>query len=98
FAADQPAERGLQNMTMALLDEGTEKLSAQQIAEAKERLGVSLSSGGSADRSFVALSALSPNLVPSLGLMTEVVERPAFANNEIERIRSQLLTSIAEAK
>jgi predicted Zn-dependent peptidase len=98
FAADQPAERGLQNMTMALLDEGTEKLTAQQIAEAKERLGASLNSGGSADRSFVMLSALSPNLVPSLGLMTEIVERPAFAPTEIERIRSQLLTSIAQAK
>ncbi|MEO7365927.1 MAG: pitrilysin family protein [Sphingomicrobium sp.] len=98
FAADQSAERGLQNMTMSLLDEGTDKLSAQQIAEAKERLGASLNSGGSADRSFVALSALSPNLVPSLGLMTEIVERPAFAPTEIERIRSQLLTSIAQAK
>ena len=98
FAADQPAERGLQNMTMALLDEGTEKLTAQQIAEAKERLGASLNSGGSADRSFVMLSALSPNLVPSLGLMTEIVERPAFAPTEIERIRSQLLTAIAQAK
>ncbi|MEO6582562.1 MAG: pitrilysin family protein, partial [Sphingomicrobium sp.] len=75
-----------------------DKLSAQDIAEAKERLGASLNSGGSADRSSVALSALSPNLVPSLGLMTEMVERPAFAPVEIERIRSQLLTSIAQAK
>ncbi|MEO5612317.1 MAG: pitrilysin family protein [Sphingomicrobium sp.] len=98
FAADQPAERGLQNMTMALLDEGTDTLTAQQIAEAKERLGASLTSGGSADRSVVALSALSPNLVPSLGLMTEIVQRPAFAPSDIGRIRSQLLTSIAQAK
>ena len=98
MASDRPAERGLQNMAMALLDEGTATRTAQQIAEEKERLGAALSSGGGTDRSVVGLSALSVNLMPSLGLMTDIVEHPAFAPAEIERIRSQLLTSIAQAK
>jgi predicted Zn-dependent peptidase len=97
MAADQPGVRGLQNMTMALLDEGTATRSAQQIAEDKERLGAILSTAGGTDRSTVTLSALTANLAPSLELMTDVVEHPAFADGDVERIRSQLLTSIAQS-
>jgi len=98
MAADNPGARGLQNMTMALLDEGTTTRTSQQIAEDKERLGANLTSAGGIDRSAVGLSALTPNLAASLELMTDVVEHPAFADNDIERIRSQLLTEIAQAK
>ncbi|MGN6589261.1 MAG: M16 family metallopeptidase [Sphingomicrobium sp.] len=97
-AADSPNARGLQNMTMSLLDEGTATRTSQQIAEDKERLGANLASSSGIDRSTVALSALTPNLAPSLELMTDIVEHPAFADGDIERIRSQLVTAIAQAK
>jgi predicted Zn-dependent peptidase len=96
-AADRAATRGLQNMTMAMLDEGTTTRTAQQIAEDKERLGAILATSGGTDRSAVTLSALTANLAPSLELMTDVVEHPAFADGDIERIRSQLLTGIAQS-
>ncbi|HET7708302.1 MAG TPA: pitrilysin family protein [Sphingomicrobium sp.] len=98
YAADTPDTRGLQNMVMALLDEGTERLTAQQIAEEKERLGASLATAGGIDRSTVTLSALTANLQPSLDLMTDVVQNAAFQPGEVERIRSQLLTGIQQAK
>lgn len=97
IGADQPGARGLQNMTMALLDEGTATRTSQQIAEDKERLGAILSSAGGTDRSVVTLSALTANLAPSLELMSDVVEHPAFNAGDVERIRSQLLTSIAQS-
>ena len=52
YAADAPTARGLQNMTMSLLDEGTPTRTSQQIAEDKERLGAVLAAGGSADRTY----------------------------------------------
>ena len=97
-SADAPAARGLQNMVMSLLDEGTDTLSAQQIAEEKERLGAILGSGGGIDRSTVTLSALTANLAPSLDLMKDVVQHAAFKADDIERIRSQLVTGIQQAK
>jgi predicted Zn-dependent peptidase len=97
-AADDPAARGLQNMVMALLDEGTDSLSAQQIAEEKERLGAILASGSGLDRSTVTLSALSANLAPSLDLMKDVVQHAAFKPDDIERLRSQIVTGIQQAK
>jgi predicted Zn-dependent peptidase len=98
FSADAPNARGLQNFALSLLDEGADGMSSQQIAEQEERLGAGISAGGSADRSSVVLSALSANLAPSLDLLADIVQRPTFAPPEIERVRTQTLTSIAQAQ
>jgi zinc protease len=96
FAADVPTARGLQSMTLSLLDEGTTTRTSQQIAEEEERLGAEISASGTADRSTVAMSALSANLAPSLDLMADIVRNPAFAPAEVERVRTQTLTGIAQ--
>jgi len=98
FAADQPGDRGLQNFTMAMLDEGAAGMNSQQIAEAKERLGAIIATGGDADRSNVTMSALSANLAPSLGLLADIVERPTFDPTDVDRVRTQVLTAIAQAE
>lgn len=97
FAADPLDRRGVQNMTLELLDEGAAGRTSQQIAEEKEKLGAGLVAAGSADRSIVTLSALSANLAPSLGLMRDVVLSPHFNQAEVERVRGQLLTAVAQA-
>ena len=97
-SADPADRRGLQLMTMAMLDEGTSTMSAQALAEAREGLGAQISAYGSTDRSTVYLSAMSPNLGASLGLLGAVVKDAAFAPAEIERVRSQQLTSVAQLK
>ena len=97
-SADPVDRRGLQLMTMAMLDEGTSTLTSQQLAEAKEGLGAVISASGSVDRSTVYLSAMSPNLASSLKLMGAIVKDSAFAPAEIERVRTQQLTSVAQLK
>ncbi|HEX2803365.1 MAG TPA: pitrilysin family protein [Sphingomicrobium sp.] len=98
FSADQPGSRGLQNFTMSMLDEGAAGMSSQEIAEAEERLGAQIAAGGGVDTSTVTLSALSANLAPSLDLLADIVQRPDFAPAEVERVRTQLLTGIAQAQ
>jgi len=98
FAADAAAGRGLQNLTLSLLEEGADGMTSQQIAEAEERLGAVVSANGSADRSTVSLSALSANLAPSLDLLADIVERPDFVPAEIDRVKTQTLTAIAQAQ
>jgi len=95
-AAEPLNGRGLSNMTMGLLEQGADGMSAQQIAEAEERLGVDISAGSDADRSIVSMSALSPNLKPSLELLADIVERPTFVPTEIDRVRTQALTGLAQ--
>ena len=93
-AADPADRQGLQSMTMGLFEEGTAALSSQQIAEASERLGVSISAGGSSDRSSFTLSALSTNLAPSLDLFRQIVREPAFNQNDLDRVKAQAITGI----
>jgi predicted Zn-dependent peptidase len=96
-AADPVDKRGLESLTMALFDEGTTNLTAQQIAEAGERLGASVSVGGGDDRSTFTLSALTANLAPSLDLMRQIMREPAFNAADLERVRSQTVTGIRQA-
>ena len=95
-AADPVNARGLHTLAVGLLEEGTANLSSKQIAEEQERLGATVSASGSADRTTVSLSALTANLAPSLDLLADVVKNPAFAETEVERVRAQLLTGIAQ--
>jgi zinc protease len=98
FAADAKAGRGLQNLTLSLLEEGADGMTSQQIAEEQERLGASISASGSADRSTVILSALSANLGPSLDLLADIVQRPDFNPAEVDRVKTQTLTAISQAQ
>lgn len=94
-AADPKDQLGLQALTMSLLDDGTTSLNSTQIAETQERLGATLSSGGTLDRSQVGLYALTANLAPSLDLLADVVRNPAFDPKEVERLRNEQLARIA---
>jgi predicted Zn-dependent peptidase len=98
YSADVRSGRGLQNLTLNLLEEGADGLTSQQIAEEQERLGAVISASGSADRSNVSLSALTANLGPSLELLADVVQRPDFNVSELDRVRTQTLTAIAQAQ
>ena len=98
FSADAKAGRGLQNLTLSLLEEGADGMTSQQIAEAQERLGAVISASGSSDRSTVSLSALTANLGPSLDLLADVVQRPDFVPAEVERVKTQTLTAISQAQ
>jgi zinc protease len=95
IAADPVARLGTQAMMLNLLEEGTTHLDSVQLAEAQERLGARIDTGASLDRTAVTLTALTPNLGPSLDLLSDVIRNPAFAPGEVERIRQQQLAGIA---
>ncbi len=94
-AADPKAKLGTQGLVLALIDEGTAKRSATQIVEEGERLGASIGASAGMDRTRLSLNALKPNLAASLDLFADVVRNPAFAEAELKRVRTQVLTRIA---
>lgn len=95
YAADPRDALGTQSLMLSVMDEGTTSRSSVQIAEAQERLGASISSGASLDRTNFTLSALTANLAPSLELMADIVRNPAFAPAEVDRVRAQQLSRIS---
>jgi predicted Zn-dependent peptidase len=98
YVADLGRKPGTASFAMSLLDEGAGKLDSLALADRLERLGAELSAGASLDGSFVSLSTLAENLEPSLSLLADTVRRPAFPPNEVERIRSEWIASIAREK
>jgi zinc protease len=95
IAADPANALGTQSLMLNLLEEGTTSLNSIELAEAQERLGANIDAGASLDRTAVTLTALTPNLSPSLDLLADVIKNPAFEPSEVERLRAQQLAQIA---
>jgi zinc protease len=91
---DPPELAGLGNMTADLITKGTEKRSATQIAEAIEALGGSLDSSARWDASLVGVNVMSLEIGPALEILADVVRRPTFKDEEIERLRQQTLDDL----
>ena len=98
YAADEPDSLGVHSMMLTLMNEGTATRDSRALAEARERLGASVSVGASMDRTAASLTAVTTNLDPSLVLLSDIVRNPAFAPAEVERLRAQRLAGLAAEK
>ncbi len=96
YAADRRDALGTQALMLNLLDEGTTSRDSVAIAEEQERLGAQISTGANIDSSAITMSALSANLAPSLALMADVARNPAFAPDQVARLRDQQLAEISQ--
>ncbi len=94
-----PAElSGLSSFTAEMLDEGTRKRSALQIAFDADQLGANISTGSTTDISYLAVRTLRKNIDPAFELLSDVLLNPEFPEHEIERIRHDRLTQILQQK
>ncbi len=94
YAADPADKRGVASMMSTMMLEGTQTLTSTKLAETEEKLGADVNVGSSLDRTVASLRAVKPNLGLSLDLLADVIKNPAFATNELERVRIQQLTRI----
>lgn len=95
YAADPKSALGTESLLLSLMDEGTQKLSGSEFARERERLGANIALSATSDLTSFQVDALSPNLGASLGLLADVVRRPALAPADLERVRTQQLTAIS---
>ena len=98
YASDAFGKPGTAGFALAMMDEGTKNRSALEIAAEAEALGAEISTSSNLDMSNVSLSALKVNLEPSLDLWADVVREPAFAEDEIERLRKRWIGNIQQEK
>ena len=91
---DPPELAGLGNMLADLVTKGTEKRSATDIAEAVEALGGSLYSTARWDSTRIGVDVMSSKVEPAIDILADVVRRPTFKEEEIERLRQQTLDDL----
>ena len=93
--ARDPADRpGLAALVAGLLDEGTSERSALEIASAIERIGGRLDAGTNWNVATAGVRVLAANLDEALDLLAEIVRRPTFPEEEVERARRNRLTDL----
>ena len=98
YAADQGRKLGTSGFTMRMHSEGAGSYAALALADRKEELGAQIGAGADLDNDSVSLSALKSELDPSLALYADVVLRPTYDPQEIDRVRKIWLAGIAQEK
>jgi zinc protease len=93
-----PKLPGLAAFTAGMLDEGTNRRSALQIADDADQLGATLTTGSSQDLAFVAVRSLKKTSERALELMAEVALHPEFPAHEIERLRKERQTQLLQQR
>jgi zinc protease len=97
---DARGKEGQSLLTNHLLDEGTEKLSANAVADKLEGLGAELSASADLDMATVGIRSLSDNarLNPALDILKAIVTGPVFPKTSLERERSRLLIGLERSE
>jgi zinc protease len=93
-AQDPKGKMGLAMLTATLLDQGAGSRTAEQIADAIDFVGGLLSTGAGTDLTYVSTVVLKDSLPLAFELIADVVRRPSFSQQEIDRQRQQALSGM----
>jgi zinc protease len=94
-AVQEPADRpGVASFVAALLDQGTTTRSAGEIATLIDSAGAILGVGSGNELTFVNGAVIKDRTDQALGVVADLVQRPAFAPEEIDLHRRQTLSSL----
>lgn len=94
----QESTPGVNAMTSTLLDQGTQKKSAIEIADEIGGMGTSFSSSPGVDFTMFSADTLSISAEPLIKIFSEIVQKPVFSDTEIAREKSQTLAQIVRKK
>ena len=93
-ALDPKDKSGLADLTAALLTQGTENQSAIELNETVDFIGAVMGAGAGTDLSFANMVVMKDSFDVGLRMLSDIARRPAFAPQEIERQRQQILSSL----
>jgi zinc protease len=91
---DPTGKPGVASMAASLLTEGTDKRSAQQIAEAIDFVGGSLSATASDDSTAISVTVVQKDFDLGMDLLSDVTLHANFQLEELERQRRQLISNL----
>ncbi|HWL64271.1 MAG TPA: pitrilysin family protein [Steroidobacteraceae bacterium] len=91
---DPSGRAGLAALTAELTTRGTATRSATDISRQVESLGASLTASSTADASGLAAFTVANKASEVLAIMADVAQNPAFQEEELERVRQEVLDSL----
>jgi zinc protease len=93
-AQDPAPKPGVAYVAAALLDQGTSTKSAEQIATTIDSIGGAIGAGATSDLTSIYAAVMKDSLGVALDLVSDLVRNPAFAPEEIERQRQQIVSGL----
>jgi zinc protease len=93
-ALDPVGKNGLADLAASVLTQGAGGKSANELNETVDFMGAVLGAGAGVDLSFVNMIVMKDGFEAGLSILSDVVRRPNFASEEIERQRQQMLSSL----
>ena len=93
-AQDLVSKPGVAYLAASLLDQGTTTKNAEQIANTIDSIGGAIGSGAGSDYTSITAAVMKDSLGLALDLVSDLARNPAFANDEIERQREQILSGL----
>jgi len=95
---DTPEKAGLANFTAGLLRKGTSTRDANQISEEIDFVGGSLGANAELDATNATCGVLTKHIAIGVELLSDIVINPTFAEDEVERLRKQIIAGIMQSK
>ncbi len=95
---DPAGREGLALLTSSMLTRGTAAHTSQSLAEVLDSIGASLSVRADLEGTAISAQCLAEDADQILELMSEVVMRPTFPPEEIEKQRGRIITGIREGR
>lgn len=93
--AQDPVDKpGVAAFAAGLLDQGTVSKTAEQIANTIDSIGGAIGSGSSSDLSYITAVVMKDSFDLGLDMVSDVAQHPAFAAEEVERHRKQILSGL----
>ncbi|MBN1488617.1 MAG: insulinase family protein [Phycisphaerae bacterium] len=93
---EDETNNGISNMAAELMLRGTATRSADEIARFFDSRGASVGAASGSSTMFVQATVLREDFEDALEVLADVVLHPAFAVEEVERLRPRLLDAISQ--
>ena len=93
---DSIDKAGLASLTASLMNEGTTVHSKEELSNELALLGSNISIGAGGRNTYIKVNSLVKNLDATLALMNEMMFKPAFGQNDFDRVKNQLIQSLEQ--
>jgi zinc protease len=87
---------GLASLTTQTMGEATTTRSLTELAEAQERIGTRIGVGASMDGATASMTVLTNHTGEGMDIFSDVIEHPAFHEEDLDRLRKQRLIAIQQ--
>ncbi|HEV7699627.1 MAG TPA: pitrilysin family protein [Pyrinomonadaceae bacterium] len=89
-----PQTAGIETFALNVADEGSKLFPRAVLRKETSRMGTVIGSSSSRDFSVLSLVCTKQNLEPSWKMFADVAINPAFAADDVERVRANILTGL----